>query len=165
MSDEDKDPHRVSGSDPRSGKILELVSERPGLTISEIAEALEIDEQTVQAHLVTFVEQGDVDRVREGPYEIYLPADLDQATRDSIAALRKPRVRDVALRLFRDPFVESASALSDELGITTREVRNALQELQERGLAQVASKESSETVPLHPRMRVVIARWFIHEDE
>ena len=140
-------------SGPRAD-VLRIIEERPGLSIQELAEALELSRGAVRHHLVHLTRDGHVSSHRHGNHVLLFAASVPVMRRRAIFQLRIASIRSIVEVAIARPRLRPVE-VADETGISVRSVRRGLRVLERAGLVQSESvKRGTYSVSFHPEMRI-----------
>lgn len=145
---------------PNRQMLLELIVERPGLNIQELAEAIGVERTSVKHHVYRLKEMGFVETVRKGRHVLHFGTSVEATRKRVFSLLRVPSVREVVLYLYRHGELPSLDRVADNLGVSVRTVRRAVDALERHDLIDVGTGSGPEQ--LHPQLRAVMARWYVH---
>lgn len=145
-------------------RLMEIIKERPGLNVQELADAAGLERDTARHHIDRLVDAGYVVTNRQGRHRLHFPAHMDEDLREPLSLLRIPSVRAVVEELYRRPEDISENDLAERLDLTDRTVRRAVRSLEDRDLLYLEQDGDTRKAHLHPTLRLVLARWLIGSD-
>ncbi|HUR25215.1 MAG TPA: winged helix-turn-helix transcriptional regulator [Candidatus Thermoplasmatota archaeon] len=148
---------RASVIGPKRQLILEILEDRPGLNLDEVAAALGVRRTAAKHHLRLLERGGYVVRLHQGRHVLHFRVGLPAIEQAMFRLFRIPSVRRVAEAVFLDD-CKPRDALASQLDVTPRTVRRAIRQLAKAGLLRIERSPTSSRTLLHPRLRVLIAR-------
>lgn len=159
-------PHRYGGlhdgnsiDSVRRKKIIHLLEEQPGLSIDELADAFNISRGTIRHHLQLLIRQGNVAAYRQGNRRLHFTTQMSPMRRKAIYLLRIGSIRSVVNETVDYPRFR-LSQVAQQIGLSPRSVRRALQMLEKAGLIEWRSSSKQKgvrEVVFHPELRVAWA--------
>ena len=111
----------VAGCSSTRQRILNLVLERPGITVSELRQALATGWGALYHHLATLKRAGAVESIVAGQRRLVVPAGFDAARAAATSALRSRSAQEVARHILENPG-GSARDIESHTGLSTRVV-------------------------------------------
>lgn len=116
-------------------RVAQFVTTTPGASTRRVAEALALDETTVDYHLSRLARAGQVVLQRQGRENCWFAASsrLCPVLRRAVPALRRDETRAIALAM--DDLPRSAADLATRAGVPMGATRWALTTLKQAGLA------------------------------
>src|ERR1051326_233312 len=148
-------PGRPLGRHPQ--RILEMLKQRPGLNIDEIAAQLGLRRTAANHHLRILERSAAIVKVKQAGHQLHFTTDTPRLEREILCVLRVASVRDGA-QLLLQGHPPSSSSLAAALNVTGRTTRRALRLLTSRGLLRTEVVDGHAVAHLHPVLRVLMMR-------
>lgn len=141
---------------PAQERILQVVTERPGVCVQDLAEALGLTRTAALHHIRRLTRDRLVSSVRQGRRVLhFLPA--TQQPQSLLGLLQVHTARQVVERLLKDPGT-SWRQLASQLGVTPRAVRWHIRRLEREGALRVQPSflGPGHLVVLRPDLRALL---------